>query len=882
MTLSRLLLVPVCLSALLLAGCPTDGRRDSFNFLRSPVTFSIDPAAEDHPFCLSETTRPEDMSQLECQETRKYRLRWERPEDTVGFSEYRIYVDTTPPNNTSGLLWSEIRKDPTLASFRMEGRPGSADSILFILTSSGGSGQLLDRSKPRIVKLDTTGRLDSLGKLMFAIATIYTDAGLNGEPRYTWVITTDRFSPYPLQPVYTPRARSVDISWSRPGDPTSFFDPEADSGLIRGYVLRVVRGGAVKDTVPFLPMLSLYSAGGVNRTAEARADFFHTARGAPGVRFWLPDSQRAFSQVLEDARDSLRVTLGNIAPRDTVDISLWAIDIEGNSIDTNTLPPIRILLTDTTQPTTPVLGIVEGSVTRNSLAYTFTASRDRVEVGGVLAPAASPNANILEYRLSRRRIEGTVGGAPAVDSVFKIPASQRGLESFTDTVRYLPPGARYRLSVQAIDSTGYASEIGSLDTSTLPASFTGADAGATCPPGFMPVPAGRFVLGSNLGGDEATGTTSGIRGIGAYCIETYEHRTGGTSGAFQTKVTWEQARDVCADLYPSNGSHLCTEAEWERACEGTEATPLTYGIQSEARNPQNVRYACNIGTNDSAMAGDINLRDPTCLSYDGVFDMAGNYAEWVMDPHTPTGYPAGDTALVGQPHTTSTDSSERVFRGTHYLNTNQSPAVMQSAGRCSNRDVPKQLRPRPYAGCTDPDRAKLVVTYVGKPPRCFTLPDSLYARTIRSVVPDRDTNEILVLLENPRADGQNPTEVFPLPLDTAYRLLKPLNALMAPRSLAVVTFVNAQTSEAVVDTLDATEILPASEAGRGLIFAREISPPWSVQKDGSGKFAIRFLYSYAISEKVRARTYYSNKIIGFRCCSNPIPAPLGKRALRKR
>ncbi|MCD6024561.1 MAG: hypothetical protein K0Q91_1477 [Fibrobacteria bacterium] len=869
MTLSRLLLFPVCLSALLLAGCPTDGRRDSFNHLRSPVSFSIDPATEDHPFCQTSVGPGLTFATLEeCRSTRKYRLRWDRPEDTVGFTEYRIYVDTTPPNR-DGLAWSEVRKDPALATFRMEGRPPASDSILFILTSSGGSEQIFNRNAARIVKLDTTGRLDSLGKLMFAIATIYADARLNGEPRYTWVITTDRFSPYPLQPAYKPKARSVEVSWSRPGDPTSFFDPEADSGLIRGYVLRVVRGGAVKALVPFRPVLALYSAGGVNRTGEARADSFRTTRGAPGVRFWLPDSQRAFSQVLEDARDSLRVTLGNIAPQDTVDISLWAVDLEGNATDSGV--PTRILLTDTTQPTTPVLGIVEGSVTRNSLAYTFTASRDRVETGGVLAPAASPNANILEYRLSRRR-GGTAGGAPAVDSVFKIPASQRGFESFTDTVRYLPPGAQYRLTVQAIDSSGHASEIGSLDTSTLPASFTGPDAGATCPPGFMPIPAGRFVLGSNLGGDESPGTP-GIRGIGAYCIETFEHRAGWTSGAFQTKVTWEQARDVCA----AAGHRLCTEAEWERACEGTEAAPLTYGIQSEARNPQNVRYACNIGTNDSAMAGDINLRDPTCLSYDGVFDMAGNYAEWVMDPHTPGGYPSGDTAIVGQPHTTPTASSERVFRGTHYLNTGLTPAVMQSAGRCSNRDVPKQLRPKPYAGCTDPDRPKLVVTYVGKPPRCFTLPDSLYDRNVLSVRPTVDTNQIRVLMENPRPDGQNTTELFPLPLDTAYRQLKPLDALMTPRALAVVTFVNSQTSEAIVDTLDATEILPASEAGRGLIFAREVSPPWSVQKDGSGKFAIRFLYAYAISEKVRARTYYSNKIIGFRCCSDPIPAPLGKR-----
>jgi hypothetical protein len=874
MTLSRLLLIPVCLSALLLAGCPNDGRPDNFDYLRSPVTFTIEPAPDDHPFCLDAEKRPEGVSQLQCQQARKYRLRWLRPEDTVGFTEYRIYVDTTPPN-APGVAWTQVRKDPTLASFRMEGRPPAADSILFIIASGGGSTPLRDRANPRIALLDTTGRVDSLGRLVFAISTVYGQGGLNGQPRYTVAITNDRFPPDPLQPAYTAQARSVEVLWSRPGDPTSYFDPEADSGLIKGYVVRVIRGGAVKPLIPFRPVLTLYNAGGLDRTAEVRADSFRTVRGAPGVRFWLPDSQKAFDQVLEDVRDSLRVTIGNIAPQDTVDITLWAVDAEGNATDTGSLT--RVLLTDTTQPTTPVLNILEGSVARNSLAYTFTASRDRVEVNGVLVPAAAPNANILEYRLTRRHIGGSPGGASLVDSLFKIPANQRAFESFSDTVRYLPPGARYRLSVQAIDSTGHASEIASLDTSTLPAAFTGADAGATCPAGLIPVPAGRFTLGSGLGGDEAPGTT-GTRFLGAYCIEPYEHRTGGTSGPFQTKVTWEQARDICADLSPSNGSHLCTEAEWERACEGDPSASLVYGIQSEARYPQNVRDACNIGTNDSAMANNINLRDPTCLSYDGVFDMAGNFAEWVLDPYTPSGYPSTpDTLIVGQPLTTPSSTSEHVFRGTHYLNTNQTPAIMQSAGRCSNRDVPKLRRPKAFAGCTDAAHPRLVVTYAARPPRCFPLPDSLHARTITEVQPARDTNQVLILLENQRTPV-----VFTMPVDTAYRLQKPLDALMAPRALAVVTFVNAQTSEAIVDTLDATEMLAASEAGLSTLFAREVSPPWSVQKDGSGKYAINYLYAYAVSGIVPARKYYSNKIIGFRCCSNPIPAPLGKRALRKR
>jgi formylglycine-generating enzyme required for sulfatase activity len=867
MTLSRLFLFPVCLAALFLTGCPTDAPRDRFDYLRSPVTFRIDPVADNHPFCSdgNNVGAGKTFATIqECQETRKYRLKWDRPEDTVGFSEYRIFVDTTPPN-APDLKWSDVQKDPTLASIRLSGKASSSDSIIFVLAAGAGSDPVQSRTNPRIMRLDTTGRIDSLGKLVFAISTGYRTSGLNGQPRYTWVITNDRFAPYPLQPAFAAKARAVEISWTRPGDPTSFFDPDADSGLIRGYSLRVVRGGNAKSTIPFNPVVTLYSVGGVNRTVEVKADSFKTSKNLAGRVFWLPDSQRVFNRYGDDARDSLRATVSGLSPQDTVDIALWAVDVSGNTTDSSSNN--RKFLTDTTQPTTPVLQLVNGSLSRNGFVYTFTASRDLVESGSGLAPASTPNANIREYLLTRTRTTGT---ASVVDSVFKIAPSQRSRETFTDTVRYLPPGTGFKVSVYAVDSTGHASAAGFLNVTTPTAAFTGPDSGATCPTGFIPVPSGRFQFGSTASTDEGPAQT---RGIGSYCIEPYEHRA---SGAFQTQVTWEKARDVCAAVSPGNESHLCTEGEWERACEGTESVPLVYGIQSEARNPSNVRFACNIGTNDSAMANNLSLRDPTCLSYDGVFDMSGNFAEWVLDPYTDT-YPSADTLIVGQPHTTPVTASRRGFRGTHYLNTSRTPAVMQSAGRCSNRDYAAQLRPKPYAGCTSETNPKLVVTYATKPPRCFTLPDSLQGRAVSSVTPGRDTNQIFILLP-----GQKSPVVFTMPADTAYRLVKPLSGLLSSRDLAIVTFVNSETSETIVDTLDATELVNASEATLNTIFAREAAAPWSVKRV-NGRYEIRYLYSYSVSQKITARKFYANALIGFRCCSKPVPATLGKRrALQKR
>lgn len=873
MTSSRLSLLFVVLSGLLLAGCPTDGNRATFDYLRSPITFRVDPVADDHPFCFDVAKNPFPTEQ-ECRATRKYRIRWERPEDTVGFEEYRIFVDTTPPN-ASG-TWSDVRKTSAYASFVMKGLPSTADSIIFYLTSSSQPlGREIDRANPALLAVDTTGRLDSSGRLVFAIATSYNGGGIEGQPRYTHVITNDRFAPYLLQPSYVPQARAIGVAWSRPRDPTSFFDPKADSGVIAGYVLRVRRVNTRKD-VPFTPTVS-YRVGGVDRTSQTSFTNY-TLGVAPGRRFWLPDSQRIVNRAADDARDSIYVTVGGFTPLDTLDVSVWAVDMEGNARP-DTGQAIRVLLTDTTQPSMPRLQLIEGSVTRNRFAYTFTASRDSVEGPNGLTEAATPNANILEYRITRRRIGGSAG-EHVLDSVLQLSASNRGNAVFTDTARYLPPNSTYVVYVQAVDSSGHLSRRDSLVVSTSSSAFSGADSGATCPPGFVAMPQGSFYLGetdANAPSPDEGITVNGIGGgrglrtIGSFCIEAREHTA--NASTFRNRVTWQQAHDICRDLSSSSGFNsgdstwLCTEAEWERSCEGTESTALLYGVQSERADPAGLRYTCNIGTGDSAMAMTAALRDPSCISYDGAFDLSGNLAEWVLDPYTPDGYPgeAGDTLVPGRPLTALTSTSRRGFRGNHYLNPGSTPATLLRAARCSNRDYAAQVRPKPWPGCMDASRAQIAVLYTDatKLPRCFPLPDSLASLSITSLAPGRDTNQILILVQ-----GRTNPISYMIPKDTNYRGQKPVSALLTTRTLAVVTFDNSETGQAIVDTLDASELLGRTEAQRAAVLSRDAAPPWSPRKSG-GNIQIQFLYAYTRSQGVTARAYYSNKALGFRCCSKP-------------
>jgi hypothetical protein len=330
----------------------------------------------------------------------------------------------------------------------------------------------------------------------------------------------------------------------------------------------------------------------------------------------------------------------------------------------------------------------------------------------------------------------------------------------------------------------------------------------------------------------------------------------------------------------ADSTWLCTEAEWERACEGgAPDVPLVYGLQSEKRSAGSIRFACNIGTNDSAMALSTALRDPSCISYEGAFDMSGNLAEWVMDPitlrrglsDTVNPYPATpETLSRGVPHTpVTTNSAVRAFRGSHYLNSNQSPSILLSRARCSNRDYATQSRPRPFAGCIDANQPQIVVTYnnADKPPRCLPLPAGYTSAQIDTITPARDSSQLVILLK-----GEAQPLMYPLPFDSVYNVpgVRPIDTRRTRQTMAVVTFRNSETSQTVLDTLPASELLGASQATLDAVFRREASPPWSVVKVGS-VYDIRFLYAHVQARNVPAKAYHSNAALGFRCCSKPRP-----------
>lgn len=212
----------------------------------------------------------------------------------------------------------------------------------------------------------------------------------------------------------------------------------------------------------------------------------------------------------------------------------------------------------------------------------------------------------------------------------------------TDTIRGVSPGDTVILRIRAIDKSGYYSEA-LVDTIFVSLGELAVD--LTCPDGFVAV--------------ASSDTTK-------FCMERLEHRN--ADGEFVTNVLHSEAIDACESISAEGFKvGLCNERDWELVC--LSGGNLSYGVVEDDDDIGSFISFCNIASNDSSRAANIEMRNSRCVNTMGVRDMPGQYQEWTLGRSL-------DTLAVLK------GSSYKIFEGLDF----------ESIAMCTNRFFPYYTR----------------------------------------------------------------------------------------------------------------------------------------------------------------------------------------------
>lgn len=111
-----------------------------------------------------------------------------------------------------------------------------------------------------------------------------------------------------------------------------------------------------------------------------------------------------------------------------------------------------------------------------------------------------------------------------------------------------------------------------------------------------------------------------------FCIDRYEYTAPGEQLPLNYQ-SFQSSNALCASL----GKRLCTESEWNFACEGEEMRPYPYGFSRESKCNQDREDLYEPNPHRQILADRRERADarPECASPFGVYNLAGNMDESV-------------------------------------------------------------------------------------------------------------------------------------------------------------------------------------------------------------------------------------------------------------
>ncbi len=216
------------------------------------------------------------------------------------------------------------------------------------------------------------------------------------------------------------------------------------------------------------------------------------------------------------------------------------------------------------------------------------------------------------------------------------------------------------------------------------------------PGGMVRVPAGSFLMGSDLKIDRAAGPQELPQHevyLDAFVIDIYEVSNidylryvlaTGTAwpqfwreSPFPEKaalhpvinISWKEADAYCRWA----GKRLPTEAEWEKAARGEDGRVFPWGNEPAGWIKSNIAHPGSKRGFKYPPLANVTRYDRGVSPY-GVRQMAGNVSEWVADWFDPEYYRRGVSRNPQGPDT----GELKVFRGGSW---NEDPEVARSAGR---------------------------------------------------------------------------------------------------------------------------------------------------------------------------------------------------------